>query len=370
MSAVAYIHICRKKPNLKSLRFEKDAPDLAAKGYKAYPLVVAQPAATPAAVQEQAAPSDELVALFREAVAWGCVYGEVIPAHQWDSMRDDMAEKFAARHGAQPAAGMVSVTQHDASNYCLILRELGMEEEGDPVAEVQRLMAQPAALVVTASPDPRGVHVAVHQGEHCVHAEVVAVPAASAEQVRDWSAINAAIDEYVDGYDLRGEPGDHTPTEFEQFLILDAINGLLAEPEFLALLAAPVVAQPQPSGNAGEFKTDDQLGGLLASIRNYGSWKYAEAKGRAEPDLSDVRAAWDEVYEKVQALAAQASGQAQDAEDAARYRWLRNHPLDGLEETTPCIRAAESDSKHWALNGNDADAAIDAARQESKGGEG
>jgi len=56
---------------------------------------------------------------------------------------------------------------------------------------------------------------------------------------------------------------------------------------------------------AGEFKTDDQLGGLLASIRNYGSWKYAEAKGRAQPDLSEVRAAWDEVYEKVQALAAQ-----------------------------------------------------------------
>ncbi|WP_415832310.1 hypothetical protein [Kerstersia similis] len=51
-------------------------------------------------------------------------------------------------------------------------------------------------------------------------------------------------------------------------------------------------------------KTDDQLGGLLAAIRNYGSWKYAEAKGRTEPDLSDVRAAWDEVYEKVQTLAA------------------------------------------------------------------
>lgn len=51
MSAVAYIHICRKRPDLKELRFEKDAPDLAAKGYKAYPLIVDQPAATPAAAQ-------------------------------------------------------------------------------------------------------------------------------------------------------------------------------------------------------------------------------------------------------------------------------------------------------------------------------
>lgn len=34
---------------------------------------------------------------------------------------------------------MVSVTQTDANNYCRILAALGMEEEGDPVAEVERL---------------------------------------------------------------------------------------------------------------------------------------------------------------------------------------------------------------------------------------
>lgn len=61
----------------------------------------------------------------------------------------------------------------------------------------------------------------------------------------------------------------------------------------------------QPVSGADEFKTDEQLGGLLSAIQNYGRFKYAEAKGRAEPDLSDVRAAWDDVYEKVQALAAQ-----------------------------------------------------------------
>ncbi|AZV94459.1 hypothetical protein NJI34_20985 [Pseudomonas sp. S 311-6] len=71
-------------------------------------------------------------------------------------------------------------------------------------------------------------------------------------------------------------------------------------------------------------KTDDSLGGLLAAIRAYGSWKYAEAKGRTEPDLSDVRAAWDEVYEKVQTLAAlaqQASGQAMPDPEIVRLAW-------------------------------------------------
>lgn len=55
---------------------------------------------------------------------------------------------------------------------------------------------------------------------------------------------------------------------------------------------------------------------------------------------------------------------AGDALDAARYRWLRNHPLDGLEETTPCIRAADNDTRHWALRGEHADAAIDFAMQQ------
>jgi hypothetical protein len=33
----------------------------------------------------------------------------------------------------------VLVMREDANNYCRILRILGMEEEGDPVAEVKRL---------------------------------------------------------------------------------------------------------------------------------------------------------------------------------------------------------------------------------------
>ena len=34
---------------------------------------------------------------------------------------------------------MIEVTQEDGENYCRILSVLGMEEEGDPVAEVERM---------------------------------------------------------------------------------------------------------------------------------------------------------------------------------------------------------------------------------------
>jgi phosphoribosylcarboxyaminoimidazole (NCAIR) mutase len=66
---------------------------------------------------------------------------------QMDKLIDDRRDGSPA-----PAAvpvGHVSVIQQDANNYCLILRLLGMEDEGDPVAEVRQLVeardSQPAA---------------------------------------------------------------------------------------------------------------------------------------------------------------------------------------------------------------------------------
>lgn len=38
---------------------------------------------------------------------------------------------------------MVEVTKEDANNYCRILSALGMEEEGDPVAAIEKLLEQP-----------------------------------------------------------------------------------------------------------------------------------------------------------------------------------------------------------------------------------
>ena len=66
-------------------------------------------------------------------------------------------------------------------------------------------------------------------------------------QERDWKAIDAAIDEYVDGYELRLDEGCHTPTEFERFLLNDAIDGLFAEREFLALLTPAPAASDAPT---------------------------------------------------------------------------------------------------------------------------
>jgi hypothetical protein len=34
--------------------------------------------------------------VLRGAMAWGCVYGQVIPNHQWPELRDQMVKQFAA----------------------------------------------------------------------------------------------------------------------------------------------------------------------------------------------------------------------------------------------------------------------------------
>ena len=79
-------------------------------------------------------------------------YGEYVDEtlrHAWTGFQSGAAwQRAQCALAASPAAEvqqpMVSVTQQDANNYCLILSALGMEEEGDPVGEVQRLMAQEA----------------------------------------------------------------------------------------------------------------------------------------------------------------------------------------------------------------------------------
>lgn len=49
--------------------------------------------------------------------------------------------------GITAVGGMVSVCKEDANRYCEILAMLGMEEEGDPVAEVQRLQDRAAHAI-------------------------------------------------------------------------------------------------------------------------------------------------------------------------------------------------------------------------------
>ena len=54
-------------------------------------------------------------------------------------------------------------------------------------------------------------------------------------------SMQAFADEYVEGYELRdaedanGNTGDYTPSEREQMLIQDAVNGLIADEDFLTI---------------------------------------------------------------------------------------------------------------------------------------
>ncbi len=64
-----------------------------------------------------------------------------------DTLRMLVASQDTAPPAAVPApdSDTVQVCKEDANNYCRILAALDMEEEGDPVAEVERLIAQAAA---------------------------------------------------------------------------------------------------------------------------------------------------------------------------------------------------------------------------------
>ncbi len=57
------------------------------------------------------------LALFREALAFGLVYGPEIPGHQWDEMREEKAKELVARlaplqHGAPAPAAVGEVTRY------------------------------------------------------------------------------------------------------------------------------------------------------------------------------------------------------------------------------------------------------------------
>lgn len=61
-------------------------------------------------------------------------------------------------------------------------------------------------------------------------------------------ALDACVREYLEGYELRGDGGDHTPTEFEAALIADAVAGLIGEDEFVRCLHAWDSLRTRPAG--------------------------------------------------------------------------------------------------------------------------
>lgn len=79
---------------------------------------------------------------------------------------------------------MTEVTKHDANNYCLVLRALGMEEEGDPVAEIERLKEE------ATKSERRAIEYGdiVHKQVLAMRASVVAWQREGAEIGMQWIA--------------------------------------------------------------------------------------------------------------------------------------------------------------------------------------
>ena len=44
-----------------------------------------------------------------------------------------------------------------------------------------------------------------------------------------WPVINSLVEDYIDGYEFRGDDGDYMPNETERFWIKDCVAGLLDE---------------------------------------------------------------------------------------------------------------------------------------------
>lgn len=217
--------------------------------------------------------------------------------------------------------------------------------------------------------------------------EILVAPVAAPAQpvARNWPAINAAVEEFISEYELRGDPGDHTPTEFERFMLTDAVFSLL-DTDFVDLLAArqPVSGAdglPSATGKTiGDLLRDSGLGDFIpghdvahlsaalrfADMRSSAVLRDFKAdhaplgailNGRVYADRIESTGLeceagpftmcndWVEFRRCFEALAdwamtaaqPQPSGNAQDVEDAARYRWLRDrndwHAEPRLDET-------------------------------------
>lgn len=102
---------------------------------------------------------------------------------------------------------------------------------------------------------------------------------------RDWKAINDAVKEYLDGYEMEGDGGYYVPNNRERAILDDAVAGLLADDDFLAHMGRPAPA----AGDALDsvMVLPDGSGCALASFQlPTDHWLYAAreyAPGAEEP---------------------------------------------------------------------------------------
>ena len=77
----------------------------------------------------------------------------------------------------------------------------------------------------------------------------------------DGDRVEAAIDDYIDGYVMEGDDGYYQPNDGDTAMLKDAMMGLLVDPGFLAAYDGTPPAAPQavPAPAVREPLTDGQL---------------------------------------------------------------------------------------------------------------
>jgi len=114
-------------------------------------------------------------------------------------------EADAPPSSASIAVEHVSVIQQDANNYCLILRLLGMEDEGDPVAEVRQLVESR-----DSKPAAQGADLGVFRGWLCTTGDGSVTDWTRDEDARErFAKMGRAVEPIYSGID--SPQGDSQP---------------------------------------------------------------------------------------------------------------------------------------------------------------
>lgn len=143
---------------------------------------------------------------------------------RWCDVYEALEVAIEALAARQPV-GEVSVKKEDANNYCLILRALGMEEEGDPVAEVKALIeardrqpvGEPVAWM-THHDEPMLFPTAAEAAAYCEDDEQpVPLYAAPPAQAVDLDAVRALLQRRIEQWrsHLPADPGAPGTREIE-----------------------------------------------------------------------------------------------------------------------------------------------------------
>lgn len=133
---------------------------------------------------------------------------------------------------------------------------------------------------------------------------------------RDWKAVQAAIDDYLEGYELRLDEGCHPTTEFERFLLVDAIAGLMEDDDFINALNPHGTAAPA-AGDAQTNAARDVLAERQRQISDEG-WERERDDTYKHGELAAAAASY--------AQCAGLQGEGATTENAFKTPFVENWP--------------------------------------------